>query len=87
MNMCFNLYRSIWSILGVLLIICMKLSAEESLEEWLYTQISEYEDSFSLLQDHSDIYSAYYILGKQIAYRDVIEKLENDYPELISHAD
>jgi len=73
----------------LIILACFFISSvhAESLEEWLYTQIAEYEKCFSQLNDSSDVYTHYYILGKQMAYRDVIEKLEEGYPELLSHAD
>lgn len=59
---------------------CSGLNAHqgEKLKEWLHEEISQYEAYKTGLTDSSDIYTAYYVCGKQEAYREVLKKLEEN---------
>lgn len=53
----------------------LSLFGNENIIKELESRISDCENSKELLTDSSDIYTHYYILGKQSAYHECVELL------------
>ena len=71
-------------IVAISFFICLQsLSAKESspdfesLKVYLENKISQCESDKKILTDPSDIYTLYLIHGKQTAYEEILEKLDN----------
>jgi len=68
-------------------LITTTIYASESLEDWIGFQIYEIEQRAKEIGDESELNRVYYLLGKKNAYKEILEKMKQLHPEMISHGD